>query len=269
MIHSDNLSCLWLFFTDKMQTVEETILCSLIYCRPVLITSLNLEVILQQLYESLQRWNISVKIGTDKVENGICLMSLNRLSNNDQISLYSKMRKIKYPIVLIGTPGIHIHKNLKKLIYFEHKMERDNEGQEIQLLELAKPNELELYDVNEIREMINNITITTQVKTYIYDLIVEVRYSRFIESGVPTYVITDLTNFSKFKTFMLGMAFVTPLTVKKCCKFVLPLHVKLTSSRYEPSLLYGSKLELIQQLISVITPEDVIEIATNNVIPPL
>lgn len=68
---------------------------------------------------------------------------------------------------------------------------------------------------------------------------------------------------------MLNMGFVTPVMVKKCFKIILPLRLHLIEPEDDPSLLYGSNLALVKQLVNIINVNDVIDIAIANVKPPI
>lgn len=242
--------------------LSDAILCTIVLDYPILLISDNPELSVERLCQLLKTWPIESQISCNRTDNGVSIFPLGDIDIQEQRSLYKEIRKQKYPLILVSSSNFQMDKKLKSLILFEYV-----DSDDIKLL--PTPSDLIFDGLNAIKQKVQDITITTQLQTYIYDLVVELRYSRFIKNGLATYLITDLTNFIKFRTYTLGMTFVTPLIVKQSFKITLPLHLHLISAEDDPTLMYGSNLKLIKQLVNVINVDDVIEIAISNVIPPL
>lgn len=245
-----------------MVVLQDVALCSLVLERPLLVTSNDPRATVKRILKIFQGWPINSQVTPTPTENGGSVFSLMNMTMENQRSLYKEVRKHKYPLILVSSTDFELDKKLETLLLLNY---RDDINESFK--SPVKP--FKFTDLNEIKEHIRNITITTEITTYIYDLIVEVRYSRFIKGGIPTYIISDLTDFIRFKSFMLNMGFVTPVMVKKCFKIILPLRLHLIEPEDDPSLLYGSNLALVKQLVNIINVNDVIDIAIANVKPPI
>lgn len=235
-----------------MITLKDAVLCAWALERPILITSSDPDATITR----IQSISVDISI-TYKPTNHISVYNLMLLNMDKQKQLYSQIRRKKYPLVLV-TEDTGIQRNLRTQLLFSHKDDLKNE--------ISK---LEVDDINTIRGHVRNTTMIGEIKTYIYDLIVELRYSRFVKGGIPTYLIFDVTDFIKFWTYIRGMKFVTPLMVKECFRIVLPLRIQLIQAEEDPSLMYGSNLALIGQLVQIINVHDVVDIAISNVTPPI
>lgn len=267
--HRTELSCRgdsWRLERDyqhktSMVSLQHVALCALVLERPVLVTSTDPHTTVKRVQKILQGWPVNSQVTPITTANGASVFSLLDMSLENQRTLYRELRKQKYPLVLVSSPESELDTKLETLLLFNYKDE---------LNDLPQPSELFRFtSLEAIRKSVRQVTITTEMKTYIYDLIVEVRYSRFIKGGIPTYIIADLTDFIRFKAFILEMTFVTPAIVKTCFKIVLPLRLHLIDPEDDPSLLYGSNPTLVQQLIRAIDANDVIDIAISNVRPPI
>lgn len=248
-------------YTQNMVFLQHVALCALVLERPVLVTSTDPHTTVKRVQKILQGWPVSSQVTPISTANGASVFSLLEMSMDNQRTLYHEIRKHKYPLILVSSPDSELDTKLETLLLFNY---RDEVG------DLPQPSEpFKFTSLDAIKERVRQVTITTEMKTYIYDLIVEVRYSRFIKGGIPTYIITDLTDFIRFKAFILEMKFVTPAIVKACFKIVLPLRLHLIEPEDDPSLLYGSNPALVQQLVRAIDANDVIDIAISNVRPPI
>lgn len=244
-----------------MVLLQEVSLCALVLGRPILVTSADPHATVKRVQKILQGWPVNSQVTPISTENGASVFSLMGMSLDNQRKLYKELRKHKYPLILVSSPNFQLDKKLETLLLFNY---RDNVNEPAQP---QKP--FKFTSLDKVKERVRHVTITTEMKTYIYDLIVEIRYSRFIKGGIPTYLISDLTNVIQFKAFMLDMPYVTPAMVKTCFKIVLPLHLHLIDPEDDPSLLYGSNPALVQQLVKIIDVHDVIDIAISNVRPPI
>lgn len=242
--------------------LQDVSLCSLVLQRPLLVTSNDPHATVKRILKILQGWPINSQVTPIPTDGGASVFSLMNLSIENQRSLYKEVRKHKYPLILVSSTDFELDKKLESLLLLNYR----DDINESSILPV-KP--FRFTDLNEIKERVQNITITTEITTYIYDLIVEIRYSRFIKGGIPTYIISDLTDFIRFKTFMINMGYVTPIMVKKCFRIILPLRLHLIEPDDDPSLLYGSNLALVKQLVNTINVNDVIDIAIANVKPPI
>lgn len=250
----------------EMVELQDVTLCSIVLERPILVTSSDPHATVKKILKILQGWPINSQVTPVPTDGGASVFSLMNMTLENQRSLYKEVRKQKYPLVLVSSTDFQLDKKLETLLLLNY---RDNNNNNINDLSNPSVKPFKFTNLEEIKARVKNITITTEVITYIYDLIIEVRYSRFIKGGIPTYIISDLTDFIKFKAFTLKIGFVTPVLVKTCFKIMLPLRLHLIEPSEDPSLLYGSNPILVRQLVNVIDVNDVIDIAIANVKPPI
>lgn len=235
-----------------MITLQDVVLCTWTLKRPVLVTSKDPDKTIARIQKISE--NISV---TSKPSDGISVYNLMLLNMEKQLNLYTEIRKGRYSLILV-TEDFHVQRKLQTqllLNYFD-KLDTTVEAMKID-------------DIDKIRKQVKELPMTGEIKTYIYDLIVELRYSRFVKGGIPTYLIFDVKDFIKFWAFTRHQKFVTPILVKECFRIVLPIRIQLIQPKEEPSLMYGSDLSLASQLIQSMNVHDIIEIAISKVTPPI
>lgn len=241
----------------KKLSLSDVAFCSLVLRRPVLITSDSPEKTSRRLKQAQEKWKQESPDTNDCGSLPVAILT--SFAPGAQRNLYTQLKKEKYPLLLVMPEHSPVDSKLQSQLLFEYRDDVDTEiGKAFQIDNLK-------YTRNQVK----NITIIPEVRTYIYDLVVELRYSRFVKGGVPTYILFDLMEFIRFRAYLMGMAFVTPLIVKESFKFVLPLRVKLVVPEEDPTLIYGSSPTLVNQLVNGINVHDVIEISVVNVKPPI
>jgi MoxR-like ATPase len=225
-----------------------------------LITSENPTVTIKRLQEITSYWHsINTQITFKETPNGISFCCLSDINPEEQRQLFRQIQQRKYPLILVIMDESLLDKKLQTQLLFDYY---DN-------IEAPVITSFRLDDLEELRERVNSTVITTEVKTYIYDLVIELRYSRFVKGGLPTYLLFDLRDFIKFKARILKKSFVTPVLVKECFKQVLSLRLRLIEPEEDLTLMYGSNPALINQLVKVINVNDVLDIAISHVKPPI
>lgn len=235
-----------------MITLNDVILCTWILERPILVTSKNPDKTIARIQSIVGNTTI-----THKPSHGISVYNLMLLNIDKQKSLYTEIRKGKYPLILV-TEDLHVQRKLRTQLLLNYVDKLDTE---------VTP--LKLDDINIMREKVMNLTMMAEIKIYIYDLIVELRYSRYVKGGIPTNVIFDVRDFIKFWAYIQGKQFITPVVVKDCFRIVLPMRIQLVQAEEDPSLMYGTNMSLASQLVQCINVHDVIDIAISKVIPPI
>lgn len=240
--------------------LNDAILASLLLLKPVLVTSENPSRSLQRVTEILGKWpGIQPNITFEPTHAGLSVFTIDDSDLTEQLKIHKAIRRHEYPLILFRKKNAYLSDKLKSHILFE--LEDD--------ITKATPEILMNGSIVAAREKVSKVTITTEVQTYIYDLVVELRYSRFIRGGIPTYILFDLMAFVKFWAFRLGKQFVTPLISKACLRIVLPLRIHLITPEEDPTLMYGSDLTLVTQLVNAISVQDAIDIAITKVRPPI
>lgn len=240
--------------------LNDAVLASLMLLKPVLVTSNSPQQSMDRICGILSMWpGLQPSITFAPSTSGFSLFIIENSDINDQLTIYKTIRRNKYPLILLRTEDSYLCDKLKSQILFEFQ---DDITKTFPILNWTS-------SLEEKRIEMSKVMVTTEVQTYIYDLVVELRYSRFIKGGIPSYVLFDLMSFVKFWAFTSGMKFATPLICKECMKIVLPLRIHLITPEEDPTLIYGSDITLVTQLIGAITVEDAIDIAIAKVRPPI
>ncbi|GME77349.1 unnamed protein product [Ambrosiozyma monospora] len=91
-----------------------------------------------------------------------------------------------------------------------------------------------------------------------------------VTGGIPTFLIESMHSFLKVYAAINNYDYVIPEMVKVAAKKLLPLHINILSDpNDEPTLLYGSDVRLVGQVINKWNEELVVEDIVNNVQPPV
>lgn len=244
---------------ERPLTLELAVLCSYVLQKPIMILSEDISRSLQRVNHIIESWNVSLVESYIKVNDKISYWIENGGDTNSDMCKH--IRRDKYPLILFkdinSAKDITISRQMMITI-------RDDIN-----LTINGEIGLDIINLDDIRDKISNITLTIEVRAYIYDIIVELRYSRFVKGGLPTYILFNLIEFIKFWAFINDRTYITPRIVKTCCQIILPECLNLTLVEEDPTLMYGSEIKLINQLNKIINNEDIVEIALLKVKPPI
>lgn len=244
---------------DQLFDLHDTTLCCMVLKRPVLVVSKHIDASLSRLRNVLNTLDQTIDNGgtDEKRKSGIEVIKLFDIEN--QKNFANSIRKNKYPLIVVMREEDKLeHKlQIQFLLRYYHDIERGSR--------MSWPDK----DLHVIKEKVNHISIHTEVQTYVYDLIVQLRYSRFIKGGIPTPFLFELIELVKFWAYVQDKTFVTPLMVKECFRKALPHRLTLLEAEEEPTLLYGSNPVLVNQLVHAIDVFDVLDIELSKVRPPI
>jgi hypothetical protein len=112
-------------------------------------------------------------------------------------------------------------------------------------------------------------TMVPEMHRYVYDIIIHLRAHRCVYRGIPTAIIPELHVLCKALSALFGRDFVIPTIVKLAVRKLIPLHLILMPPEHEPTLIYGSDIELVKELMKRVTPEIVVEDVLRKVSVPL
>lgn len=103
--------------------------------------------------------------------------------------------------------------------------------------------------------LLNNVHVHHTIKRYILDLIVHLRMHRLSRpsqgGGAHSRSLADMMLLCKWIALQSKCSFVTPDMVQIACQRYFPWHLQLIeSSRENPSVMYGSREDLVDELIS-------------------
>lgn len=180
---------------------------------------------------------------------GKTTVDISLLDLDQQKALFQQMRRSPNRYILAKTSHLDIYSRLRSLVLVCATYSAQSE-------------------LNGLQQEISDITMVTSVRTYVYDLIVQLRYNRFLHSGAPTYLLTMVTVFSKLLAMSDNTTFVTPEIVQRSFRAIIPFQIKdlmIKDHTKEMTMMYGSDAKLVDEVTKVITPTDVILMVLDQV----
>lgn len=124
-------------------------------------------------------------------------------------------------------------------------------------------------DINSSeQEDISSVLIVSSIKTYIHDLIIQLRYNRFIHTGVPTYLLEMMHNYVKYLAMRQNIDYVLPTMVETAFKQIIPFQIKdllITDASEDLTMLYGSDEKLVNEVRAIIDEYDVMMVVLTQV----
>ena len=120
-----------------------------------------------------------------------------------------------------------------------------------------------------LRNKYLNVTISPEMKRYIYDIIIHVRCHRCVKNGFPTRAIKDLELLCQCLCLIFDRNYVIPTIVKLACRKLIPFKIQMVDPSLEPTLQYGSDIDLVAEMMKRMTPKMVVEDVLRKVGPPL
>lgn len=180
-----------------------------------------------------------------------------------------------------GFDGLMPH--LKDLFFFSHHMNleewlnctltKDEIRERVKALPNIQPAQLVTADmIREAVERIGQVVIIPEIRVYMQDIIVFLRTHRLVQAGrgVSPKAVQDFERFLRILCVIENSDFATPSLVAKAARKVFPLKVEMCrSAEDEPTLNYGSDINLISKWIKKWDVELIIEDVLNIVPAPL
>ena len=119
------------------------------------------------------------------------------------------------------------------------------------------PDSFKRLNVDKTRKALAAVHLESSLRRYVLDIMVHLRMHRLIYhgkgGGVGTDALPDVLLLAKFISLDLGNPYVTPREIKKACRWYFPMHLILISKpSQDTTLLYGSKLSLVQDFVNSI-----------------
>ena len=150
-----------------------------------------------------------------------------------------------------------------------------DEGEEVGKKGEARETESDNFkglNIDKIRKSLAGVHLESSLRRYVLDIMVHLRMHRLIYhgkgGGVGTDALADVLLLAKFISLDLGNPYVTPREIKKACRWYFPMHLILISKpSQDTTLLYGSKLSLVQDFVNSIVR--VAEIKSGDMETPL
>jgi MoxR-like ATPase len=141
----------------------------------------------------------------------------------------------------------HFHASEDGLPYTDGELKRD----------LSPP--LPITDVVILREQARKARITGEVASYLHNIVLFMRTSRYVTSGVTATATKQLRILSSALAPLHGLDYVPPSLVVLAAHKIYPHRLVLATPSTEKSLQWGSDPSAIGSLLEGITVEGVIE----------
>lgn len=124
-------------------------------------------------------------------------------------------------------------------------------------------------DVNTLRTLTKTVDYTVEIASYLHDIVIFLRQSRYVESGVTGTATRQLRIISAALAPLHGLPYVTPSIVALAARKVYLHRLVLATAETERSLKWGSDPEAVRQLLHGLGPEEVIQDTIGRVEVPL
>jgi hypothetical protein len=141
----------------------------------------------------------------------------------------------------------HFHASEDGLPYTDGILERD--------VDPSLPN----ADVVTLREQARKARMTGEVASYLHNIVLFMRTSRYITSGVTATATKQLRTLASALAPLHGLDYVPPSLVVLAARKIYPHRLVLATSSTEKSLQWGSDPSAVARLLENITVESVIE----------
>jgi hypothetical protein len=141
----------------------------------------------------------------------------------------------------------HFHVSEDGLPYTDGILERD--------VDPSLPN----ADVVTLREQARKARMTGEVASYLHNIVLFMRTSRYVTSGVTATATKQLRTLASALAPLHGLDYVPPSLVVLAARKIYPHRLVLATSSTEKSLQWGSDPSAVARLLENITVEGVIE----------
>lgn len=124
-------------------------------------------------------------------------------------------------------------------------------------------------DINSLRSLARNVHITAEMAGYLHNVVIFMRLSRYVKSGVTATATRNFRTLAKALAPLHSLEFLTPSLVALAARKIYPHRLVLATSETERSLQWGSDPEAVRQMLDGLTVELVIEEVIASVESPL
>ncbi|KAK9455404.1 hypothetical protein V1511DRAFT_500355 [Dipodascopsis uninucleata] len=124
-------------------------------------------------------------------------------------------------------------------------------------------------DLETLSMMANNVSISSDVRRYIHDIIVHLRMHRAVRGGVSARASKDFETLIKSLCPLHGISFATPSLVVIATRKTYAHRIIIPPADDERSTMYGSDPEALKQMMSNWTPDLIIEDVLDSVPAPM
>lgn len=208
----------------------------------------------------LKNYTVLVHVAPDRIVNlrnwaqksGLIPIDITAISLNEQKVIFRTIHPFpsQYLLYYIHIPTSKLYTRLKSLILFEVEDNPDHS------------------EIVTLKDDISCVLIVSSIKTYVYDLIVQLRYNRFLHSGVPTYLLEMMHNYLRYLAICDNIDYVLPSMVETAFMNIIPFQIRdllIKDASEELTMLYGSDAKLVNEVRGIINEYDVMLIVLEQV----
>lgn len=124
-------------------------------------------------------------------------------------------------------------------------------------------------EVEALSSQTSQVVIIPEIKVYMQDIVVFLRTHRLVRKGVSPKAVKDFERLLRAFCVLYGKLYATPSLVALAARKIFPLKIELCDPEDEPTVHYGSDINLLSKWVSRWDAEMVIDDVLNNVTAPL
>lgn len=163
-------------------------------------------------------------------------------------------------ISIMSSPGERLTHHLNDMFCMSHfHLSEDGLAYADGLLEKDVAPSLPDVDIRTLREQAQKVRMTGEVASYLHNIVLFMRNSRYITGGVTATATKQLRSLSSALAPLHGLDYVPPSLVVLATRKIYPHRLILATSDTEKSLQWGSDPRAVGRVLENITVEGVIE----------
>ncbi|EOA87204.1 hypothetical protein ACJQWK_10409 [Exserohilum turcicum] len=124
-------------------------------------------------------------------------------------------------------------------------------------------------DVAHLTKLTLEVKISSEVRAYLYNLVVFMRLHRAVAGGVSALATRHFNTLAHTLAPLHGLDYISPSMVALAARKIYPHRIVITAPENERSMQWGSSLEAVKAVLEGVTVEDVIEEVLESVEVPL
>ncbi|KAJ5497113.1 hypothetical protein N7463_009100 [Penicillium fimorum] len=113
--------------------------------------------------------------------------------------------------------------------------------------------------MDQLRETSASVSMSAEVVRYIQDIVVFLRLSRAVASGVSAKANIQFSRFAQLLAPLHGIDFMTPSIVALAARKVFRHRITVTAPGEDRSLQYGSNLHAVSHVLADVTPDSILD----------
>jgi hypothetical protein len=124
-------------------------------------------------------------------------------------------------------------------------------------------------DIASLVTSTSTVRLDSEVRSYLHNVSIFLRMHRAVAGGISALATRHLLSLSHVLAPLHGQAYVSPSLVALAAMKVYPHRIVLATAENEKSLMWGSDVAAVRELLEGVTVEDVLEDVLESVETPL